>query len=245
MDLGMEAWLPIGANIDPSFWQRPKAAVSSSSFMRFYGQDEEDRYAYETFFSGLRFGTYLELGAFDGIHLSNTLFFAERGWKGVLIEPSTELYRSLAVNRPDDIRLHAAICANNTQVHFVEGRETGGIYEFMAPEFVAHWHPQVEVGKLPIVLCMPLSAVLASTGLQHINFLSLDVENAELEVLQTLDFSLVKFDVIVVEADGSSAAKDEAVKQLLTDSDYHHHGHVIRNDWFVHNSFNHAPSPPH
>lgn len=81
--------------------------------------------------------------------------------------------------------------------------------------------------------------------MHHINFFSLDVENAELEVLKTLDFSLVRFDVIVVEADGSSAVKDEAVRQLLTDNDYHYHGHVIRNDWFVHASFNYAPGPPH
>ena len=242
-DLGLEAWLPKGARVDASFWQRPTAALPASPVLHYYGQDEEDRYAHETFFSGLQSGTYLELGAFDGIHLSNTLFFAERGWRGVLIEPSTQLFQSLAVNRPDDIRLHAAICADNTQVHFVEGRETGGIYEFMAPKFVAQWHPNVKVDELPTVLCMPLSTVLASSGLHHINFFSLDVENAELEVLKTVDFSLVRFDVIVVEADASSPVKDKAVKQLLADNQYHYHGHIIRNDWFVHTSL--IPDAPH
>lgn len=51
-----------------------------------------------------------------------------------------------------------------------------------------------------------------------INFFSLDVETAELEVLRTLDFSLVRFDVIVVEADGGSVSTCESVKQLLLDS---------------------------
>lgn len=204
---------------------------------QYYGQDKEDQYAYETFFSGQRSGTYLELGAHDGRHLSNTLFFSERGWKGVLIEPDTQLYPSLTLNRPDDVCLHKAICANSTQVHFAEQGLTSGIYEFMSPEFIAQWHPTVKIEDLPVVHCAPLSAVLAREGMHHINFFSLDVENAELQVLMTLDFSLVRFDVIVVEADGTSAEKDEAVKQLLMNHGYQYHGHIVRNDWFVHSSF--------
>ena len=210
---------------------------SSTPDLQYYGQDQEDQYAHETFFGGLKSGTYLELGAHDGRHLSNTLFFSERGWKGVLIEPDTQLYPSLTLNRPDDVCLHTAICANNTQVHFVEQGLTSGIFEFMSPDFIAQWHPTVTGDDLPVVHCMPLSAVLSREGMHHINFFSLDVENAELQVLKTLDFSLVRFDVIVVEADGTSAVKDESVKQLLMNNDYHHHGHIVRNDWFVHASF--------
>ena len=205
--------------------------------LQYYGQDQEDQYAYETFFRGLKSGTYLELGAHDGRQISNTLFFSERGWKGVLIEPDTSLFPSLVLNRPDDVCLHKAICADSTQVHFVEQGVTSGIYEFMAPEFIARWHPSVNIDDLPVVHCAPLSAVLSHEGMHHINFFSLDVENAELQVLMTLDFSLVRFDVIVVEADGTSAEKDEAVKQLLMNHGYQYHGHIVRNDWFVHSSF--------
>lgn len=210
---------------------------SSAPDLQYYGQDKEDQYAHETFFGGLKSGTYLELGAHDGRHLSNTLFFSERGWKGVLIEPDTQLYPSLTSNRPDDTCLNRAICANSTQVHFVEQGLTSGIYEFMSPEFIAQWHPTVNIDDLPVVRCMPLSAVLSHEGMHHINFFSLDVENAELQVLQTLDFSLVRFDVIVVEADGTSVLKDKSVKQLLMNNSYQHHAHIVRNDWFVHTSF--------
>ena len=50
----------------------------------------------------------------------------------------------------------------------------------------------------------------------------------------TIDFSQVVFEVIVVEAEGGSASKYEAVKQLLMDNHYQYHGHVVPNDWFVH-----------
>ena len=80
------------------------------------------------------------------------------------------------------ICVNAAICANSTQVEkgVAGGRAVGGIYEFMAPDFLAYWHPDTNVDELPVVSCEPLSAVLASTGLHRINFFSLDAETAEL-----------------------------------------------------------------
>lgn len=204
---------------------------------QFYGQDAEDQYAYEQFFTGVQRGTYLEFGALDGIRYSNTRFFAESlGWRGVLIEPNSHTYKSLILNRPRDVCVNAAICADSTEVHFIETEAVGGIYEFMTPSFIAQWHPDVKIVDLPAVTCLPLISVLAKTGLYHINFFSLDVENAELEVLSTIDFSFVRFDVIVVEADGHNVTKDDAVKHLLNNHGYVFHGHVHRNDWFTHAS---------
>lgn len=239
-DVGLNAWLPKGAHVDGSFWQLATPAVSTLLNLpeQYYGQDAEDQYAQENFFSGLQSpGTYLELGAHDGMTISNTLYFAQRGWKGLLIEPNIHSYRSLVMNRPGDVCVNAAICSNSTQVHFVEAEVVGGVYEFMAPDFVAKWHPNVTVEDLPVIACTPLGTVLAKAGLHKVNFFSLDVENAELDVLKTLDFKQVSFDVIVVEADGGSASKYEEVKQLLLDNHYQYHGHVTRNDWFVHTSF--------
>lgn len=68
--------------------------------------------------------------------------------------------------------------------------------------------------------CLPLYDVLGPLGIQHINFYVLDVEGGELAVLKSLDFSLLSFDVIVVEADGTNVTKDEAVRQLLTGAGY-------------------------
>jgi hypothetical protein len=52
----------------------------------------------------------------------------------------------------------------------------------------------------------------------------LDVEGAELRVLQSLDFSRLTVDVIVIEADGRDAAKDLAVVKLLVANGMKHEG---------------------
>ena len=71
------------------------------------------------------------------------------------------------------------------------------------------------VAGLPEVTCLPLSSILHHLGVQHINLFFLDVEGAELMVLQSLDFSAVTFDVIAVEQDGSNADKDQGVIDIL------------------------------
>lgn len=55
----------------------------------FHGQGGEDKYCIENFFGGVQHGTYLEMGAFNGIKFSNTLHLHETlGWRGLLIEPN-------------------------------------------------------------------------------------------------------------------------------------------------------------
>ena len=78
--------------------------------------------------------------------------------------------------------------------------------------------------------------------MRHIDFFSLDVENAELQVLSSLDFSAVTIDVMVVEADGTSTEKDDAVRSLLQAEGFLHHSHVAHNDWFVHSRYDAAKS---
>ena len=71
---------------------------------------------------------------------SNTVSCASQG---VLIEPSPSNYRLLTRNRPRALTLNLAICSSDTAVHFVDARETSGVYEYMAPSFVKRWHRKV------------------------------------------------------------------------------------------------------
>jgi len=64
------------------------------------------------------------------------------------------------------------------------------------------------------VPCRPISAILHEAGVTHIDFFSLDVEGAELKVLQTFDFN-ISVGIWLVELDGSNPHKDQAVRNLL------------------------------
>ncbi len=187
-------------------------------------QDGEDLHAYTRYFYGRGGGTFLEMGALDGVLYSNTLALeVEAGWHGVHIEASPSSFDALARNRPGQVAVHAAVCGSPRRVHFIDGPVPAvrAIVEMMPPGFMRQWHPALAAEMaavslddvmrgLPEVTCAPLADILAAVGdITHINFFVLDVEGAELEVLQALDLTRVSFDVVVVEAYGALPANDQ------------------------------------
>lgn len=239
-DLGLDVWLP-GWWSQQDKWSRvdEQTHPEPSVVPEFHGQDREDEYALKNFFRGKNTGTYLEMGALDGVRYSNTMYYQQVGWKGVLIEPNTAMYSLLKQNRPLDVCINLAVCDHPQPVHFIGGAELGGIWEFMSEPYKQQWYSNVtpeDILNTPIVTCQPLHSVLRKLDVQHIDFFSLDVEGAELEVLQTFPFDFTSLGVVVIEAQGRDPGKDDAVRKIMTDHGLTLHAHVERNDWFVNSS---------
>lgn len=197
-------------------------------------QDKEDEFLLQHFFENICGGTYVELGALDGVKYSNShLFHYGLDWRGVLIEPNPKNFRALRRNRPKDDTFNYAVCASSSKVHFVGDRKRGatsGVLEFMDPSFVKEWHPDIDIAKLPTIDCKSLSDILDESMLvpgQAIDFLSLDVEGAELEVLRTLNFTKHIFGVIFYENGG----KDEDIKKLLDEHGYEFRFRALRSNF--------------
>lgn len=196
------------------YW-RGTAREYGRGSLRFTGQgwkdgDPEDEHVFRRCFGGdeapLRNGTYVEMGALNGITFSNTLFFErELGWKGLLVEPS-EYFADLEHTRGNSAHgntlRHAMVCEPM-------GHEGDG--------FV--WAPAGQkrngtVAELPPATCEPLRSLLRQAKIHHIDFFSLDVDGAELTALRTMDWH-VPIGVMVVEMDRRNATKDSAVRALL------------------------------
>jgi FkbM family methyltransferase len=75
-----------------------------------YSQNDEERYILQAV--GDKPGRFLDIGAYDGVHLSNVAALIERGWEGVLVEPGLEAFDALLRNHGANERLsliHAAV----------------------------------------------------------------------------------------------------------------------------------------
>ena len=204
-------------------------------------QDKEDQYVVRKYFKGLCGGTYLELGALDGVRFSNShLFEFGFGWSGVLIEPNPTSFAKLQQNRPNNMLHNFAVCSSPRHVHFIESGDGAvtGILEFMAPSFRAAWHG-ADVRELQkaakTIKCEPLRSILANDlgPARHIDFLSLDVEGAELEVLKTVDFKKQQFGIIFYEADEHNTLKNEMMKSLLEMNGYRFVEHALRSNFHI------------
>ena len=192
-------------------------------------QQGEDAYLVKKFFKGLCGGIYVELGALDGVKYSNTHFFRHAlAWKGVLIEPNTRSFKKLKNNRaPGDDVFNAAVCASEQVVHFLDdGRNgaTSGVVEFMSHTFAKKWHEKTNsFATLTRIMCKSLSEILSQSdvvGAGHVDFLSVDVEGGEFEVIETLDFDKHQFGVIFYEADEHNPVKNEGLKSFLAKRGY-------------------------
>eukprot|EP00928_Gymnodinium_smaydae_P087194 TRINITY_DN71501_c0_g1_i1.p1 TRINITY_DN71501_c0_g1~~TRINITY_DN71501_c0_g1_i1.p1 ORF type:complete len:685 (+),score=58.46 TRINITY_DN71501_c0_g1_i1:44-2098(+) len=170
------------------------------SLPRWSSQYGQDRLIYERFFvsRGKKPGVFIELGAADGLDKSNTESFERLfGWSGVLIEPSVDLFAKLKQNRPNSICVNECVSRMQGNYYFSEDGYSSG--------FTAH--RGFEVLKSPgegggdIRKCRTLSQILDQHlgRFAHIDYLSLDLEGGELDVLLSLDFTRHTVDVISLE----------------------------------------------
>lgn len=162
----------------------------------------DDAAVLRTFFTdrvtgrALRGGTFLEIGAYDGITESNTwLFEGCLGWRGVLVEAQPHRFKELRQRRPSSLNLQMAACEAAATVNFSAYawagasivRPTGGAGAGTSGgnATVARDPTQRSAGTVAVP-CAPLGASLTALGVRSLDFLSVDTEGAELLVIDSL-----------------------------------------------------------
>jgi FkbM family methyltransferase len=170
-----------------------------------YGQDE---FIYNTWFKDKKDGFFLEIGADDGIRFSNCYFFEKQlGWKGIAIEPRKNAFDKLIINR--NCKCHnAALSDKKEKAKFMDikgwGLGLSGLVNKYDPQHKKRieWelkNPQNCGHDIIEVDTIKLSDLLDEEGVTHIDFLSIDTEGSELDILTTLDFNKVQINIITVE----------------------------------------------
>ena len=200
----------------------------------FYSQCGEDLEVYVDFISknlGIfkNTGTFIELGASDGVKFSNTKFFEdELGFTGILIEPTPGLFGLLEKTRPKNKLYNCAISSNPGPVDFLVGGGTGGpwtsgIKDTMSPSHLNEWHAtesrkiSVETGQI--------SSMVRNSKMKYIDLFSIDVEGGEYEVLKTVDWDIPIY-LIIIEMGPWDPAKNDLCREILEEKGYKFHKKV-------------------
>lgn len=181
----------------------------------FYSQYGQDKFVYETFFKGEKQGIFVDIGAYDGITFSNSYFFEkELGWSGICVEPIPKFFKKLSQLRECHC-IRGCISNENKKASFVHVAATentpenyhldmlSGLQDTYDPQHIARIQQEVQDyhGKTEVLAinCFTLERLLAEKGIDHINYLSIDTEGNELEILQSIDFAKIAIDVLTVE----------------------------------------------
>ena len=154
----------------------------------------------DTLLSGRRGGFYIECGAADGESLSNSLFFElERNWTGILIEANPSFHRSILSKKRHAYVLQACLSTERRPMKL--RMQPAGIYGGLVDTMQRSHLKYIGAGKREeiTVNCFPLNAIMAAINVSHVDYLSLDVEGAEIEILRTIEWTHLQIDVITVE----------------------------------------------
>ncbi len=185
-----------------------------------YTQNLED-YHLALAFAGQATGTYIDIGAGHPIADNVSFWFYERGWRGVVVEPQSELAALYARLRPRDTAVRALIGRDNGESDFFLVDRLHGFsstVEEHAKQALAHGAHYRKL-RLP---AMTLATLCETHKLSGIDFLKIDVEGGEADVLAGADFKRFRPKVIVAEAvaPGSGEPAWEAWEPLLIANGY-------------------------
>jgi FkbM family methyltransferase len=150
---------------------------------------------------------YCDVGANHPMQLSNTFLLYDIGASGVLIEPDPDLCRELERTRPRDTVINAGVAFDQRRSAKLQ-RLTSRVFNTFSTNQASNivndsknWQPyqrQEVVDEIEIPL-IPLNDILAQYFANGIDFMSIDTEGVELQILQSIDFGRFKPKLICVE----------------------------------------------
>lgn len=212
----------------------------------FTAQFGEDRLLWQIF-RGRTTGFFMEIGAFDGYHLSNTFFLEQMGWHGLLVEPIQELCQLSVARRPRSRVVQAACStrgASGTTTFTVA--QNVPVLSFLSAD-AAHVERCRREGANLVEVQVPVTsvnAILASLRAGEpgagnpwrknegwcIDLVSIDTEGCELDVLDGFDLDRFRPRVLLIENDRPAG---EALEPYLKGRGYRKFFRQTINDFYV------------
>ena len=182
--------------------------------------------------------TYLELGVYFGDIHSNTYKFYQQGAKGVLVEAAETLIEGIKRVRPNDIVLNIGVGVDEKSDADFYIFDNQGLNTFNKAEAENKEKSGLnKIRKIAKVPLLSINSIIENNFSQRPDFLSIDIEGLDLEVLQNLDFEKYPIPIICAEtciySESHIKRKDTSIEKFLFTKDYFIYADTYINTIFV------------
>lgn len=168
--------------------------------MQRYSQNNEQEYILQ-YFKDFK-GSFLDIGAYDGITFSNTYALLERGWKGVAIEGSPRVFTKLQANlKSAPVELCHAVLTTSSE-GLIDWYDNGDATATMNEGNRLKWYSKTPFDHMKIMTCN-VSRIVQTYGTAF-DFVSIDVEGGSVDIFNELVKQMPDVKVWCVEHDGRS-----------------------------------------
>jgi FkbM family methyltransferase len=189
-----------------------------------YAENIQDLWVALCVAPGKRNGYYVDVGSADGVFGSNSKLLDDMGWKGVCIDPFPKNMQS----RTCQMFKQPAFDKSGEKVQFRDAGFLGGIEKTLSTSGT----PEVQKAPLVEFTTATLDEILAKANAPGtIDFMSIDVEGAEVPVLHGLSLDKYKIEAFCIENDGEPARTQ--IRQILEPRGYKLVRSWKRDDWYV------------
>jgi len=180
-------------------------------------------------------GVYCEVGGGDGVTYSNSYLLEKLGWRGLIVEPARANLKQIAKNRTCDVSKKAAWSVSDLNLKFVETKnlELSTLDNFKDSD--SNSSDRISVSGEYLVRTTSLTDVFEEFDFPaNFEYLSIDTEGSELEVLRGLDFE--KFSPLLITIEHNFTSNRELVLHFLLALGYQRicNNFSRHDDWYLH-----------
>lgn len=172
----------------------------------FYSQSGQDRFLDQLIFKGKRNGVFVDIGANDGINLSNSYFFEKnRDWTGLCVEPNPMLTKQIAKTRNCKIA-EVAAAKSDGELQFAHYDDSRHVYGRPLSENMG-----IEGFQTIKVQAREINTLLKEHDLKEIDYLSIDIEGGERALFESIELSYFQITVISLEQNEEAVPMDHSL----------------------------------
>ena len=220
----------------PEFFRKCSLFKIDPKTVKFYSQQDEDKYIIQYLLKDkINDGTYLEIGACDGLLYSNTKTLEDHfNFSGILIEPQELFFNNIKKNRSmlkNEIYNCAVTNEDSETISFIGTNAEGGVENDINTDLSKfNWSKSYTVSN------KKMKNILQNSKFKYIDFMIIDVEGSELSLLKSIDFTFPIY-CIIIEAHSAEQEKNKIFGNLLKEKGFTYRERQRGNEIWINNNY--------